>query len=188
MERALLDDYMGSGRLRASIMRPSLVWTPRRPGALPAVGAETRALSGRVRRVACGRLQKPRLKRTAHGCLHPQGRSLRSTPWECLSSTGASAWGARTDSCEFSAPNTRTVAACATCRWRQNCVPADLPEYPRRPVTVDTLASSVVASLLFDDVKGIHDFKGMDALDARLEKKGMSIRRRGGGSSSSSAV
>lgn len=39
VERALLDDYLPSGRLRASVMRPSLVWTPRNPGALPAVGA-----------------------------------------------------------------------------------------------------------------------------------------------------
>lgn len=41
----------------------------------------------------------------------------------------------------------------------------------RRPVTVDTLASAVAAALVFHDVSGIHDFKGMDALESRLEKR-----------------
>ncbi len=39
VERELLDGYGAGGLLRPVILRPSLVWTPRRPLALPAVAA-----------------------------------------------------------------------------------------------------------------------------------------------------
>jgi nucleoside-diphosphate-sugar epimerase len=39
VERELLDGYGASGTLRPVVLRPSLVWTPRRPAALPAVAA-----------------------------------------------------------------------------------------------------------------------------------------------------
>ena len=39
VERELLDGYGAGGLLRPVVLRPSLVWTPRRPAALPAVAA-----------------------------------------------------------------------------------------------------------------------------------------------------